>query len=104
MLSDIDIMVPGTAFRQQHILSHSGNYDYEYVESYHDLKPGDLVYLMNPSCNKGTDCVFFNHIHHVMIYIGDGKMMHSVGDGVCISEYSDSETWFTYNIIRLKEK
>ena len=44
-----------------------------------------------------------------MIYIGDGRVIHSTATdlsemrGVSIGILSDSEIWYTYNIIRLKE-
>lgn len=109
LLSDINIMVPSIAYRQQHIFTYSGNYKYEYISSFNKLKPGDIIYLMSLNCLSSNNCCFFNHVHHVMIYLGDGKMMHSAayeenaGRGVNVSGYNDNEVWFTYKIIRLNE-
>ena len=109
LLSDININVTSIAFRQQHILTHSGNYEFEYVTTYDDLKPGDIIYRTSLTCASNGQCSFFDHIHHVMIYIGDGRVIHSTATdlsemrGVSIGILSDSEIWYTYNIIRLKE-
>ena len=109
LLSDIGISVKSLANRQQHLLTHSGEYDFEYVNSYDDLSPGDVVYLTSLKCAPDGSCEFFEHIHHVMIYLGDGKVIHSAAvdlaerRGVSIGSFSDSEIWFKYNAIRLHE-
>ena len=109
VLSDVNTNVAYTAFRQEHILTHSGKYDYEYV-TYDKIKPGDIVYLINLECAvTDSECTYFNHLHHVMIYLGEGKMMHAFNAelaerrGVVIADYKDSNYWFTHKIIRLKE-
>jgi cell wall-associated NlpC family hydrolase len=45
----------------------------EPVGSYEDLRPGDLAYFAH---HKGTGAV-----HHVGMYIGDGKMIHAPSPG-----------------------
>lgn len=109
ILSDIGINVRSLANRQQHLLSHSGEYDFEYVDLYDDFKPGDVVYLISLKCKPDGKCEYFEHIHHAMIYLGDGKVIHSAASelaerrGVSIGSFSDSEIWFKYNAIRLHE-
>lgn len=109
LLSDVEINVRDLANRQQHLLSHSGNYDYEYLGSYDDLRPGDIIYLTSLKCAPEGKCEFFDHVHHVMIYLGDGKMLQSTSSdltelsGTVISSFSESERWFYYKIIRLNE-
>jgi len=51
-------------------LPHSSRMQYGYGEyvAQSELRPGDLVFFYNP-------------IHHVGIYIGDGKMIHAAGVG-----------------------
>jgi cell wall-associated NlpC family hydrolase len=55
-------------------LPHSSAMQYSYgvFVSQDQLKPGDLVFFYNP-------------IHHVGIYIGNGKMINATGDQVQIS-------------------
>jgi len=54
-------------------LPHSSRMQYGYgvYVSQSELRAGDLVFFYNP-------------IHHVGIYIGDGKMIHASGGGVQI--------------------
>lgn len=109
LLSDIDIMVPNIAYRQQHILTHSGDYEFEYVQSTDQLKPGDIIYLSSLKCNTTDNCAYFNHIHHTMIYVDNNTMMHSTATEMAerrcvnVGTFKDSEVWFAYKIIRLKE-
>lgn len=77
LLSDIGINVRSTANRQQHLLTHSGMFKFEYVESYDEFKPGDLIYTTDLNCILGEQCEYWNQIHHVMIYLGDGKVLQS---------------------------
>ncbi len=55
-------------------LPHSSRMQYEYGRyvARSDLKPGDLVFFYNP-------------IHHVGIYIGNGRMINATGNQVQIS-------------------
>ncbi|MBO5576288.1 MAG: cell wall-binding repeat-containing protein [Ruminococcus sp.] len=109
LLSDVEINVRDLANRQHHILSHSGNYDYEYVGSYDEIRPGDIIYLTSLKCAPEGNCEYFEHIHHAMIYLGDGKVIHSAASelaerrGVSVGTFTDSEIWFTYKMIRLNK-
>ena len=68
------------------------------------IMPGDLVfwssidpnrgsaYCSNSRCKGGT-CKRWNRIHHVAIYIGDGKVIESVTGGVSINDLWESRKW-----------
>ena len=46
-----------------------------------ELQPGDLVFWQNLSC---PDCGRWNEIHHVGIYIGDGKTIEASSSRGCV--------------------
>ncbi|QOS67590.1 C40 family peptidase [Eggerthella guodeyinii] len=68
-------------------------------------QPGDLVYLADMNCSFGDSCEFWNEIHHVMIYLGDGKVLHATdgidGSGVVIQDWSEVAGNFVYSILRV---
>ena len=47
-------------------------YDNGYMVGRSELQPGDLVFWQNLGC---SGCSRWNEIHHVGIYVGDGKVM-----------------------------
>ena len=49
-------------------------YDNGYMVGRSELQPGDLVFWQNLSC---PGCGRWNEIHHVGIYVGDGKVMEA---------------------------
>ena len=108
ILSDVGCFVNSTAFRQYHLITHSDDYVVEFVSSYEDIKPGDIIYLMNPLCLESNDYTVFNQINHVMFYLAEGKMMHSAASSIAdrrcvnIGNFVDDDIWFTYRIIRIK--
>ena len=108
VLGDIGVDVTETAYLQNHSLLYDG-YEVEFVSNIEEAKPGDLIYLSTMECKFGEECTFWNEIHHVMIYLGDGKVMEStsgVSDdrrGVMIQDWSENPSGFVYNIIRINE-
>ena len=52
------------------------------------LQPGDLVFWKNDDYK-----LRWKHIHHVAIYIGNGKIIESKGVGVQISNLWESKKW-----------
>ena len=68
------------------------------------IQPGDLVfwqcidpvkgkpYCGNSHCGGGV-CQRWNMIHHVAIYVGDGKVIESVSKGVSINSLWETSKW-----------
>lgn len=73
-------------------------------------EPCDLVCTIHTDCPDGTACLYWNHIHHVMIYLGDGKVMQSTDSkiearkGVVIQDFTQSDAVYIYRIIRISDK
>ncbi|MCD8150501.1 MAG: NlpC/P60 family protein, partial [Clostridiales bacterium] len=93
-------------YLQYYALLNDG-YDITLVTSVDDLQPGDIIYSCHTGCQYGDDCVFWNEIHHVAIYVGDGKVLESVTgsgseqSGVVIHDWSETSDNFTFAIVRL---
>ena len=77
-----------------------------------ELQVGDLIFYNDDSC-KDTSCPFNKgdmHIHHVAIYLGDGKVMESSGSnyaensGVRVADVNfnkEGRTYYPYMAIRV---
>ena len=106
VFKDIGVDVTATAYLQYYSLLNDG-YDAELVSDISEAKPGDLIYLSTVDCQYGDECTFWNEIHHVMIYLGDGKVLEStagVGDGrsgVMIQDWSENPSGFVFGIVRV---
>jgi len=72
----IGIDLPKRAARQYYSLL-NGNYDAQVVESIEQAKPGDLIFFTTVECDHKNICDFWNEIHHVGIYMGEGKILES---------------------------
>lgn len=110
VLQAANISVPFTAYWQYQRIVYSNEYSYEFVNSLSEAQPGDVVYLVRLSCEYGNTCEYLYHIHHVMIYLGDGKVLHSTNtdyadhSGVVIQNHMETNDYFTYRIIRFKSQ
>ena len=102
----VGIDVTKTAYLQYYSLMHD-EYGAKLVASIDDAKPGDIIYLSTVECKYGAACTFWNEIHHVMIYLGNGKVMQSTEgagsgrSGVVIQDWSETAAGFIYSIVRL---
>ncbi|MBR7009140.1 MAG: hypothetical protein IKH90_11005 [Ruminococcus sp.] len=108
LLSDVGVNIVYTSFRQQHFLTHSDIYNIQIVDSLDNLKIGDIAYYVFLECPYDKECSYWNQIHHVMIYLGNGKIMHCTFNdnnkisGVIIQDKGeDAYKSFIYEIIRL---
>ena len=107
---DIGIEIPPYCPVQYYALTHEKNYEVEQVASLRAARPGDIIYVSDPECQYGEECGFWGEIHHVAVYLGDGKVLEaSVGDGstgggMTVRDYYESgkETYICA-IVRLKE-
>ena len=110
-LSDVGIFVRSIAFKQYHLLTHSSQYEVVELQPYDELKPGDIIYQIMQYCYDNHTCSYWCHIHHVMIYLGNEKVLHcnynsDMGiSGVMVQDNVSNlyNKAFTYKIIRLIE-
>lgn len=108
LLSEVGIDSVFSIYQQYHELTHSGNYDVELVDSISDLKPGDLIYEITLNCPDGRDCRYWDHMHHVMLYLGEGKVLQSTDSkiterkGVVIDDIINTDSVFISKIVRLR--
>ncbi len=65
------IDIKGSAADQAELCTQNG-----WLISKGDLQPGDLIFWQRTDCSK-PNCHRWNEIHHVGIYIGDGKIIDS---------------------------
>ena len=65
------IDIKGTAARQAELCTKNG-----WFISKENLQPGDLIFWQRTNCSE-PNCHRWNEIHHVGIYIGDGKIIDS---------------------------
>ena len=83
-------------------------YCFEYVRSFDELKPGDIVYYIMLDCPYGETCVFWNQIHHVMIFLDKDKVLHcTLNDnydlsGVVIQSYKPYHSYKTFSFVVLR--
>lgn len=103
----IGIELPKRACRQYYTLV-NGAYDCQIVEDINEAKAGDLIFFMTTNCDHGSNCDFWNEIHHVGIYLGDGKILESYaieGDsfnnGPMIRDIPKSSGSVIYQLIRI---
>jgi cell wall-associated NlpC family hydrolase len=45
-----------------------------------ELQPGDLVFFSDGNCEHEDGCEYWNEVHHVGIYFGDGKMLEAISE------------------------
>lgn len=62
------VSLPGTAAEQAKYCVQNG-----YTIEKQDLQPGDLVFWQKAGCNCGR----YDEIHHVGVYLGDGKVVEA---------------------------
>ena len=104
VLREAGFDVRTSAYLQYYSLLNDG-YEIEVITDYSQAKPGDIIYFCIPECKYGDACEFWNELHHVGIYMGDGKILESTEgarEGVLIQDFEDGSIRFTYAIIRLK--
>ncbi len=85
------------------------DYDCEIVADINQAKAGDLIYYSIANCKYGSSCNFFNEIHHVGIYLGDGKIMESnaisgdtYNNGPMLRDLYESTNVFIYKLVRIR--
>ncbi len=105
-LADAGISVTTSVYRQCYALL-NGDYEIEIIDDLSEALPGDLIYESRSNCDYGDDCEFWNEIHHVRIYLGNGKTLESTPStgetsGVMVHDYTESSSYFIYVIIRIK--
>ena len=98
----------GASYHQWYTLTHDENC--EIIDSMQDAKPGDLVFYVNLACASGDDCVHWNEVHHIGMYLGEGKMMEAHCDStgehpelncMMISDIVEAEHYFIFSIVRV---
>ena len=92
---------------QYYALIH-GNYDCRIIDDISQAKAGDIVFYTIPDCKYGSNCCCRNEIHHVGVYLGDGKLMDSnesfldgYGNGPVIRDLDNSSASLIYKLIRI---
>lgn len=53
-----------------------------------ELQPGDLIYSCDLECEFTPGCEYRNEIHHVRIYLGDGKVIEATRDEETLGGYT----------------
>ncbi len=108
VFADIDIQMVKGVYMQYYSLIY-GDYDTEIITDINNARAGDLIYYTIANCKYDTDCDFWSELHHVGIYLGDGKILESevvegddFNDGVMIRDVSESPNAFISRIVRLK--
>ena len=84
-------------------------YDVEIVESLAQAQAGDLVFFSTVNCAYAKECDFWNELHHVAMYMGEGKILGSYeikGDtdnnGPMVkNQPTDSPSAVIYSIVRI---
>lgn len=64
-----------SCFQQWWNTTHNSNYTI--IESLDEARAGDLLFYVNLNCTYGEECGFWNEIHHVGIYLGEGKTIEA---------------------------
>ena len=103
----IGIDLPRRPNRQYYALF-NGIYDCEVVDDIDDAKAGDLIFFIEANCICGSTCDYWNEIHHVGVYLGEGRILESFnipGDsynnGPMIREIPDSVNSVVYKLLRI---
>ncbi|MDO4306319.1 MAG: NlpC/P60 family protein [Eubacteriales bacterium] len=109
VFAEIGIDIRTDVYLQHYSLLH-GNYEMELVDNLSNAQAGDIIYYSIVDCKYGDSCSFWNEIHHVGVYLGDGKILESTevsGDeehnGVMIRDSYDTASCFVYQIVRLND-
>lgn len=93
--------------RQYHMLANNV-YESEIIDDISKAKAGDVIFFITTNCGI-TPCDFENEVHHVGVYLGDGKILESYGiegdsinNGPMIRDVSDG-LWssFIYGLVRI---
>ena len=104
--NDAGIPMITTVYYQYYSLLNNG-YDITNISDLSDAQPGDIIYFSMVNCKYGDACTFWNELHHVGIYLGDGKLMQATEgtydgrSGVVIQDLKVSSDTYIYDIIRL---
>ena len=104
MYSAIGISLEGSSYRQYFNLSK----DHQTFDSINYATPGDLVFYIELNCGRGDECGFLGEIHHVAMYVGDGKIIeanrsdtYSELSCIILQSYADSTTYFPYKVVKV---
>ena len=101
MLQMADIDLTDLAFIQYY--EFRNNLDYEIYYDIESLQPGDLIFYYSMDCEYGDNCEFWNEIHHVAMYMGDGKLIEATGNPgyTLIQDFHDEDRNFVAMIVRV---
>ncbi len=107
LLESIDIDIVAGVYRQYYAVFNS-DYGCTVVSDLEHAKAGDLIYFTIVNCPKGDACNYWNEIHHVGIYLGDGKIMDStriegdkINEGPMVRDVVDSSNVLIYKMLRI---
>lgn len=104
MYGAIGINLEGSSYRQYFNLSK----DHHTFDSINYAVPGDLVFYVSLDCGRGDECGFLGEIHHVAMYVGDGKIIeansnekYSELNCIILQNYTDSTSYFPYRVVSM---
>ena len=107
VFNSIGIELTNRACRQYSALV-NGAYDCEIIDDINQAKAGDLIFFTMVTCTHGRKCDFWNEIHHVGVYLGDGKILESVAidadsynNGPMIRDITESPSVVVYKLLRI---
>ena len=93
-LSHINITVPKSSDQQAKAVVVNGQNGKTITEEH--LRVGDTIYWILHNCTE-TNCTHWQEVHHVGIYIGDGKVLESVEHRGCVT-VDNLREYSTYTI------
>lgn len=108
LFANKEIDLSGSCYQQCYNLMH--NSEYQIIDDIADAKAGDLVFYTCMDCPYGEECGFWNEVHHVAMYLDEGKVFHATPHGnadhpeldcVQIENLTGSEQFTPYVIIRV---
>lgn len=107
VFSNVGIQMVKGVYMQYYSLLY-GDYNIQLVNDIESAKAGDLIYYTIVNCKYDADCDFWSELHHVGIYLGDGKILESevvegdeFNDGVMIRDIKESSNAFISRIVRI---
>ena len=108
LFSNKQIDLDGSCYQQCYNLMH--NLKYKIIDDIADAKAGDIVFYTCMDCSYGDECGFWNEVHHVAMYLDEGKVFHATPHGnkdfpeldcVQIENLTGTEQFIPYVIVRV---
>ena len=100
LLKSIGHDLEGSSY-QMYQITRNDPTKYTELDSIDNLEIGDLLFFIGMDCDD-DNCEHINEIHHVAIYVGDGKIVEETKGGAMLHEIGNLEDSLLASCVHIK--